>query len=282
MPPLFQKPPVSALPQAKDRWTPLYVEHGRLEVDDSSIKWIGADGLVCHLPAANLSCLLLGPGVSVTHAAVKACAESNTPLAWVGEECLRFYAYGITPTHDNANARIHAAWWADKKKHVLVGRRMFAARFPDIDVFKYSIKELRGMEGIRVRALYAEYGRRFGVTWKGRDYNTSNWNLSDGINRAVSAANASLYSLTYAVCASMGFIPSLGFVHAAGSLPFVYDMADLFKRETSFLAAFETLAASHENVEERVRAVLKRKIEETRMMQELPKVLAALFQESAP
>lgn len=277
MPPLFQKPPIAALPQAKDRWTPLYLEHGRVEVDDSSIKWIGADGLVCHLPVASLSCLLVGPGVTVTHAAVKACADSNTPLAWVGEDCLRFYAFGVTPTHDNSNARLHATWWADRKLHTLVGRRMFAMRFPDINVEKYSIKELRGMEGIRVRALYGEYGRRFGVTWKGRDYNTSNWQLSDQINRAVSAANASLYAITYAVCASMGFIPSLGFVHAAGTLPFIYDMADMFKRETSFLAAFETLASSPLDVETRVRGVLKQKIEETRFLQNLPKTLMALF-----
>lgn len=277
--PLFDKPPIAALPQSKDRWTPLFLEHGRLEVDDSSIMWYGADGLVLPIPVATLSCLLLGPGVSTTHAAVKACADSNTPIAWVGADCMRFYAFGTTPTHDNANARLHAAWWADKKKHTLVGRRMFAQRFPDIDVEKYSIKELRGMEGIRVRALYGEYGRRFGVTWKGRDYKTNNWNIADGINRAVSAANASLYAITYAVCASMGYLPSLGFVHAAGTLPFIYDMADLFKRETSFLAAFETVSVSETDIETRVRINLKEKLEQTRFLQNLPLALSKLFVE---
>lgn len=277
--PLFDKPPIAALPQAKDRWTPIYLEHGRLEVDDSSIKWIAADGLVCHLPVATLSCVLLGPGVSVTHAAIKSCADSNTPVCWTGQDGMRFYASGSTPTHDNSNARLHATWWADKKLHTLVGRRMFAFRFPDIEVSKYSIKELRGMEGIRVRALYSEYGRRFGVTWKGRDYKVNNWNLADPINRAVSAANASLYAITYAVCSSMGFIPSLGFVHAAGTLPFIYDMADLFKRETSFLAAFEALAAhGTEDVETHVREILKKKLEETRFLHHLPKTLTGLFE----
>ncbi len=220
---------------------------------------------------------MLGPGVSITHAAIKACADSNTPIAWVGEEGMRYYAFGTTPTHDNANARLHATWWADKKLHTLVGRRMFSLRFPDIDVAKHSIKELRGMEGIRVRSMYAEYGRRYGVTWKGRNYNTSNWQLADDINKAVSAANASLYAITYAICSSMGFLPSLGFVHSAGTLPFIYDMADLFKRETSFLAAFEALSSSHDNIEERVRLILKKKIEDTRLMQQMPKTLTQLF-----
>lgn len=44
--PIFEKPPLETLTPAKDRWTPIYLEHGRLEVDDSSIKWIGADSLV--------------------------------------------------------------------------------------------------------------------------------------------------------------------------------------------------------------------------------------------
>ncbi len=277
MSPLFEKPPGSSIPPAKDRWTPIYLEHGKLEVDDSSIKWIGADGLVCHLPVATLSCLLVGPGVSVTHAAVKACADSNTPLAWIGEDCLRFYAFGITPTHDNANARLHAAVWADKKKHLLICRRMFKQRFPEIDVDMYGLKELRGMEGIRVRALYGDLGRRYGVTWKGRDYNTTNWHLADSINRALSAANASLYAITYAVCSSMGFIPSLGFVHSAGTLPFIYDMADLYKHETSFPAAFETVVQSVDDIEARVRIVLKNKIEEKRFLQRLPKDLTTLF-----
>ena len=39
---IFEKPPLETLTPAKDRWTPIYLEHGRLEVDDSSIKWIGA------------------------------------------------------------------------------------------------------------------------------------------------------------------------------------------------------------------------------------------------
>ena len=123
--PIFQKPPLDALTPAKDRWTPIYLEHGRLEVDDSSIKWIGADRLVYRLPVATLSAVLLGPGTTVTHAAMKACADSNTPVCWIGEDGMRFYAFGITPNHDNTMSRHHAALWADKKKRT-------ADRPPDV------------------------------------------------------------------------------------------------------------------------------------------------------
>ena len=73
---LFERPPLETLSPAKDRWTPLYLEHGRLEVDDSSVKWIASDGLLCRLPVATVSALILGPGTTVTHAAIKACEDA--------------------------------------------------------------------------------------------------------------------------------------------------------------------------------------------------------------
>ena len=44
---------------ARDRWTPVYLEHGRLEVVDSSVKWISATGLLCRLPVATIYAVLL-------------------------------------------------------------------------------------------------------------------------------------------------------------------------------------------------------------------------------
>ena len=96
--PVFEKPPLETLTPARERWTPLYLEHGRLEVDDSSVKWIGADRTVLRVPVATVSSLMLGPGTSVTHAAIKACSECNTPVCWVGEEGTHFYSFGVSPT----------------------------------------------------------------------------------------------------------------------------------------------------------------------------------------
>lgn len=275
--PLFERPPLETLAPAKDRWTPLYLEHGRLEVDDSSVKWTAADGLLCRIPVATVSALILGPGTTITHAAVKACAESNTPVCWSGDECLRFYAFGLTPNHTNDMPRLHPEAWADKKRRGQIARRMFSIRFPDVDVEGRTVKELRGMEGLRVRILYAEMGARHGVTWKGRNYNTQNWDLADGINRALSAANASLYALCGAVISSLGYLPSLGFVHEGGTLPFVYDVADLYKHRTSIPAAFQAVRQNPHDDGELVRKLLKERVEEERILQSLPKDLAALF-----
>lgn len=275
--PIFERPPLDTLAPAKDRWTPVYLERGRLEVDDSSIKWIGNDGLITRIPVATLSALILGPGTTITHAAIKTCAQSNCPVFWMGEDGMHFYSFGITPNHDNSMARIHASAWAANRQKSEIARRMFLQRFPEAKVHGISIKQLRGMEGKRVKAFYAELGREFGVTWKGRNYNPSNWNLADGVNKALSVANGSLYPLTAAVCCSMGFIPQLGFVHQAGTLPFIYDAADLYKHETSWPAAFEAASLDPSASSELVRKILKRRIEETRMLKRMPGDLKALF-----
>src|SRR5208337_3065023 len=174
--------------------------------------------------------------------------------------------FGITPTHDNLMPRKHAAAWADKKMRAEIARRMFVQRFPGVDVRAYSVTELRGMEGLRVRAKYTELGQQYGVTWKGRDYDKSNWNLADNINRALSAANASLYALCAAVVCSLGYVPSLGFVHDGGTLPFIYDVADLYKEITSFPAAFQAMRQDPDDKGELTRTLLKERVEQEKLL----------------
>lgn len=59
---LFVKVTRESLPQVKDKYPFIYLERGRLEIDDSSIKWIDADCNIVPLPVATLNALLLGPG----------------------------------------------------------------------------------------------------------------------------------------------------------------------------------------------------------------------------
>lgn len=268
--PVFEPPPLETLTPARERWTPIYLEHGRLEVDDASVKWIGADFTVIRLPVATLSAIMLGPGTTVTHAAIKACSQCNTPVCWIGADGLRFYAFGATPTHDNSRARHQAAIHGSKARRAEVARRMFRMRFGGEQITDVPINTLRAMEGKRIKALYAELGAKYGVTWKGRQYDQNNWQLADSINRAISAANAALYALTTAIVCSMGYLPQLGFIHSAGVLPFVFDMADIYKPETTLEAAFQALAIDPDANEYDVITRLKALLEERRVVRRLP------------
>lgn len=275
--PIFETPPLTSLPNIRNRWTPLYLEHGRLEVDDSSVKFISAEKAVISIPVASISVILLGPGTTITHAAIKACSDVNTTVCWTGEESVKFYAFGNAPTSSNENARKQISLSASKTKREEVARQMFRLRFPEVDVSKQSIKELMGMEGQRVRNVYHLLGAKHGVTWKGRNYNINNFFLSDPINRALSAANHAMYALCLSVIYSMGYLPQIGFVHSGGSDPFVYDISDLYKEKLSYEAAFETIGAFENAKMSDVIRTLKCNIEDSGLMKQIPEDINRLM-----
>ncbi len=235
---LFIKINRENLPQVKDKYPFLYLEYGRLEIDDSSVKWIDCDKNVIRLPIATINTLLLGPGTTITHEAVKVMTAANCSVCWVGEDSLLFYATGQSPTADSRNFRKQMTIAADKKKAVEVARRMFARRFPNDDLHGKNLKEMMGMEGYRVNKLYEKMAQKYNVGWKGRSYRPGKFEFSDITNQVLTSANAALYGILTSAIYSMGYSPHIGFIHSGSPLPFVYDMADLYKETLCIDLAF--------------------------------------------
>lgn len=226
------------LPQVKDKYPFIYLERGRLEIDDSSVKWIDSDGNVVRIPIAMLNCLLLGPGTSVTHEAIKVMAAANCGVCWVGEDSLLFYAFGQTPTADTRNFRQQMLLSSDEKKSLEVAKRLYARRFPKAELDGKSLKEMMGMEGYRVRQLYEQKAKQYQVGWKGRRYEPGKFEMGDITNQILTAANAALYGILCSAIHSMGYSPHIGFIHSGSPLPFVYDLADLYKEDLCIDLAF--------------------------------------------
>jgi len=90
------------LPKFGDGWSYLYVEHCRVDQEDRAIAVHDVSGKV-PVPCANLALLMLGPGVSITHAAISVLADHGCMVAWCGEEGVRFYALGMGETRSAAN-----------------------------------------------------------------------------------------------------------------------------------------------------------------------------------
>lgn len=249
------------LPQVKDKYPFIYLERGRLEIDDSSVKWIDSERNVVRLPIATLNCLLLGPGTSITHEAVKVIAQSNCSVCWVGEDSLLFYASGQTPASDTRNMREQMKLSADPKKSVEVARRMFAKRFPEAVLANKNLKEMMGMEGYRVRAMYEKKGQQYGVGWKGRSYTPGKFELGDITNRVLTASNAALYGILSSAVHSMGYSPHIGFIHSGSPLPFVYDLADLYKENLCIDLAFSlTLEMAGSYNKHKVSAAFRKRV----------------------
>lgn len=277
---LFVKVTRESLPQVKDKYPFIYLERGRLEVDDSSVKWIDSEGNVVPLPIATVSALLLGPGTSVTHEAIKTAASANCSLCWVGEDSLLFYAAGFTPTATTKNLRKQIALSASPKKSLAVARRLFLHRFPKEEVGAKTLKELMGMEGYRVREIYKKKAEEYGVGWKGRNYTPDKWELSDVTNKILSSANAALYGIICSAIHSLGYSPHVGFIHSGGQLPFVYDVADLYKEKLSIDMAFSLTRELAGRYDKYIMAnEFRRRVIEMDLLSQLPKDISLIFTE---
>jgi CRISP-associated protein Cas1 len=265
------------LPKFRDGLSYLYIEHAKIEQDQHSIALLTPDG-ASSVPSASLGVLMLGPGTSITHAAIKSLAQNGCSVHWVGEEQQRFYASGTGETHSSRNLMRQAKLWANPNTHLEVVKRMYRMRFPEKLPPDITLEQLRGYEGVRVREAYAKASKTSGVEWTGRNYNKGKWSDADPINRALSTGAASLYGVCHAAIASSGYSPALGFIHVGKQLSFVYDVADLYKAECLIPVAFAVVAESPEKVETRTRSELRETIRQTKLLERVVKDLHSLFE----
>jgi CRISP-associated protein Cas1 len=277
VPPVKSTINYAELPKFRDGLSYLYLEHSKVEQDQHSIAVLNEDGF-SSVPAASLGVLMLGPGTSITHAAIKALAGNGCSVHWVGEEHQRFYASGTGETRSSRNLLKQARLWANPTTHLEVVQRMYRMRFKEKLDPNLTLEQLRGFEGVRVREAYANASQETGVEWKGRNYNRGNWADSDPINRALSAGAASLYGVCHAGIVSSGYSPALGFIHTGKQLSFVYDAADLYKAEALIPTAFAVVAESEEKIETRVRTALRETIRTSKLLERVVKDLHTLFE----
>jgi CRISPR-associated protein Cas1 len=257
-----------ALPKLSDGWSYLYVEHCRIDQDAKAIAIHDEKGRV-PVPCANLALLMLGPGVSITHAAVSVLADHGCLVAWCGEAGVRFYALGMGETRSAANLLHQARLWADQDLRMQVVRRLYQLRFAEAFDPKLTLQQIRGMEGARVRDAYARAAWETGVPWSGRSYRRESWSESDPVNRALSTANACLYGICHAGIVSTGFSPALGFIHTGKMLSFVYDVADLYKADITIPVAFQVAAEGGGDLERRVRLACRDQFVSARLLQRI-------------
>lgn len=237
----IRKPELQTLVQVKDRMTFLYIEHCTVNRQDGAITVTDARG-TAFIPAAALSVLLIGPGTNLTHRAVELIGDSGMMLLWVGEGGVRYYAHGRPLTHSSLLLKKQAALVSNTRSRLAVARKMYQMRFPQEDVAGFTMQQLRGREGARVREIYRKMAKETGVKWNGREYDPKDFKAGNAINMALSAAHVCLYGIAHSAIAALGCSPGLGFVHDGHERSFVYDIADLYKAEISIPIAFYAAA----------------------------------------
>lgn len=231
----------------------IFVEYGQIDVLDGAFVVIDKTGVRTHIPVGSVACLMLEPGTRVSHAAIKLASTVGTLLVWVGEAGVRLYASG-QPGGARADRLLYQAKLAlDDELRLKVVRKMYEFRFQEPAPQRRSVEQLRGIEGARVREMYKQFARQYGVSWNGRNYDVSDWKKGDVANQCLSAATSCLYGITEAAVLAAGYAPAVGFIHTGKPLSFVYDIADLFKFETVVPLAFRIAAKNPVNPDRQVR-----------------------------
>lgn len=251
----------------KDRVSIVFVGMGELDVIDGAFVIVDATGVRTQLPIGGVACVMLEPGSRLSHRAAALAARVGTLLVWVGEAGVRLYSAG-QPGGARSDRLLYQARLAlDETLRLKVVRKMYALRFGEEPPARRSVEQLRGIEGARVRQTYQLLAKKFGVHWKGRDYDPESWDVSDLPNRCLSAATACLYGVTEAAVLAAGYAPAVGFIHTGKPLSFVYDIADVYKFETVVPVAFKVAASQPRgNAEREVRLACRDMFRQTRLL----------------
>ena len=236
----------------RDRHGLIHLARGRLFAHDGTLRF-GTDGSsgelekgLYDIPFQSVTCILLGPGSSVTHDALRLLARHGTGLVCTGEDGVRMYASMPFGPDSARIARRQVALWAHPEMRIDVVRRMYAWRLGEILPAR-DLNALRGIEGSRVKEMYRLTADRFGITWRGRNYDRENPDGADPPNQAINHAASAVLAAAQTATAAVGAIPQLGFIHEDSGSAFCLDIADLFRETVTVPAAFAGVVASQQD-----------------------------------
>lgn len=229
-----------------DRHGLVHLDRGQLFVADGCLRFdaAGSGTLAAGeytIPHQAVSLVLLGPGTTVSHDALRLLARHGTGLAAVGDDGVRCYTAPPLMPDTSALARRQVVLWGDTRRgRPLVVRCMYARRFGEIMPHR-DITVLRGIEGARVKSLYGRLAKQHGIDWKGRRYDRTAPDSADEANQAINHAASAVEGAAAIAVTATATIPQLGFIHEDSGQAFVLDVADLFRDSITVPCAFRAV-----------------------------------------
>ena len=235
-----------------DRHGLLWLSRGALTVRDGTLRFhresqatsdSSLDAGEYGIPFQSLSMILLGPGSTVSHDALRLMARHGTALVAVGEDGVRCYtAPPLMPDTSDIARRQMRAWGNPTGSRITIARKMYAIRLGEL-LPHQSLDALRGIEGARMKRTYQNLAQRYGVPWHGRRYDRSDPLTADIPNQAINHASVAVTSAAVIAVTALGAIPQLGFIHEHSGDAFALDVADLFRDSILLPAALKSAKA---------------------------------------
>lgn len=253
-----------------DRAGLLYLARGALTARDGTLAFLQgptteADALTpgdYAIPMQAVSMILLGPGSTVSHDALRLLAHARTALAAVGEDGVRLYTAPPLIPDRSGLARLQARLWADDEMRIMIARRMYAMRLGEVLPHR-DLDVLRGIEGARMKESYRLAAQAAGIDWHGRRYDRADPLSADLANQALNHAASAIEAAAAIAVAATATIPQLGFIHEDPGQSFVLDIADLYRAEIALPCAFRAARRVRDNPAENIERVTRRLTGET-------------------
>lgn len=192
------------------------------------------------IPFQTVSTIILEPGTTISHDALRLLARHGTGLVASGEDGVRFYTSMPFGQDDSSLARRQVRIWTNEDSRLQVARRMYAWRLGEV-LPSQDLTVLRGIEGARVKVLYRTLAKQFKINWAGRRYDRDDPEATDRVNQAVNHASAAVRAAAMVAVASTSTIPQLGFIHEGSSQAFCLDIADLYRESVCLPAAYRAV-----------------------------------------
>ena len=278
-----------------DRHGLLWLSRGALTVRDGTLRFernaepdsgSGLDSGDYGIPFQSLSMILLGPGSTVSHDALRLMARHGTALVAVGEDGVRCYtAPPLMPdTSDTARRQMRA--WADADGgRITIAKKMYALRLGEV-LPQQDLSALRGVEGARMRRTYRLMAQRYGIEWRNRRYDRTDPDWADLPNQAINHASVAVTSAAVIAVTATGAIPQLGFIHEHSGEAFALDIVDLFRDTILLPAAFqsarEVMDQPHLEIERHTRRTTGDLLRRERVIAKMIDRIKALFQDVPP
>ena len=278
-----------------DRHGLLWLSRGALTVRDGTLRFerqaapdsgSPLDEGEYGIPFQTLSMILLGPGSTVSHDALRLMARHGTALVAVGEDGVRCYtAPPLMPDTSDIARRQMRAWGEADGSRITIARKMYAMRLGEVFPH-HSIEALRGMEGARARRTYQNLAQRYGIDWRGRRYDRANPLAADIPNQAINHASVAVTSAAVVAVIAVGAIPQLGFIHEQSGDAFPLDIADLFRDTILIPAAFKSARTALESpgmdIERHTRRTTGQMLREENVIANMIDRIKTLFEDITP
>lgn len=276
----FSTIPASSQVRLEDRVSYAYLEYARVMQDRTGVVALFEEKsefkrLKVQIPASSIAVVILGPGTSITQAAMTSCTRAGATVMFAGG--------GGVPAYSHATPLTSSARWAIAQARLISNPRyqrdaalkLYRRQFGDEEMDVNSIRSMRGIEGQRMKILYRMLSKKHGVKSFRRETGAN-----DGVNVALNIANSMLYGCAASACAAISVNPALGIIHRGDARSLLYDLGDLYKPTVTLPVSFS--CADEEDVPAAVRKKMRKRIHGDRILQGMLSALMEVLEPHLP